>query len=84
MFFIVVDIHLISLFLAKFHPKMSVSWGAGTQYSKLKTHLRLAANRLKLLQKKKTEQAMKARTEIAEFLLGKLLFVFAAINNIYV
>ena len=45
---------------------MSVSWG--TQYAKLKTNLRLAANRLKLLQKKKTEQAVKARTEIAEFL----------------
>jgi len=45
---------------------MSVSWG--TQYAKLKTNLRLAANRLKLLQKKKTEMALKARTEIAEFL----------------
>jgi vacuolar protein sorting-associated protein IST1 len=45
---------------------MSVSWG--TQYAKLKTNLRLAANRLKLLQKKKTEQALKARTEIAEFI----------------
>ncbi|KAI6242032.1 IST1-like protein [Aphelenchoides fujianensis] len=47
---------------------MSVSWG--TQYAKLKTNLRLAANRLRLLQKKKTEQAMKARTEIADFLLN--------------
>lgn len=45
---------------------MSVSWG--TQYAKLKTNLRLAANRLRLLQKKKTEQAIKARTEIAEYL----------------
>uniref|UniRef100_A0A915DV97 IST1 homolog n=1 Tax=Ditylenchus dipsaci TaxID=166011 RepID=A0A915DV97_9BILA len=45
---------------------MSVSWG--TQYAKLKTNLRLASNRLKLLQKKKTEQAQKARIEIAEFL----------------
>ncbi|KAL3072306.1 hypothetical protein niasHT_039123 [Heterodera trifolii] len=45
---------------------MSVSWG--TQYSKLKTNLRLAANRLRLLQKKKTEQAVKARCEIADFL----------------
>jgi len=45
---------------------MSISWG--TQYAKLKTNLRLAANRLKLLQKKKTEMALKARTEIAEFL----------------
>ncbi|KAI6213527.1 hypothetical protein M3Y94_00160900 [Aphelenchoides besseyi] len=47
---------------------MSVSWG--TQYAKLKTNLRLAANRLRLLQKKKTEQAMKARSEIAEFLMS--------------
>jgi len=47
---------------------MSVSWG--TQYAKLKTNLRLAANRLKLLQKKKTELAQKSRTEIAEFLLN--------------
>ncbi|KAE9556688.1 hypothetical protein FO519_000094 [Halicephalobus sp. NKZ332] len=39
----------------------------GTQYPKLKTNLRLAANRLKLLQKKKTELAMKARTEIVDF-----------------
>uniref|UniRef100_A0AC34QR32 IST1 homolog n=1 Tax=Panagrolaimus sp. JU765 TaxID=591449 RepID=A0AC34QR32_9BILA len=39
----------------------------GTQYAKLKTNLRLASNRLKLLQKKKTELAMKARTEIVEF-----------------
>jgi vacuolar protein sorting-associated protein IST1 len=45
-----------------------VSWG--TQYAKLKTNLRLAANRLKLLQKKKTELAQKSRTEIAEFLLN--------------
>jgi len=45
---------------------MSVSWG--TQYAKLKTNLRLAVNRLRLLQKKKTEMAQKARTEIADFL----------------
>lgn len=48
---------------------MSVSWG--TQYAKLKTNLRLGANRLRLLQKKKTEQAMKARNEIAEFISSK-------------
>lgn len=51
---------------------MSVSWG--TQYAKLKTNLRLAANRLRLLQKKKTEQAMKIRTEIADFLQSNFLF----------
>lgn len=47
---------------------MSVPWG--NQLAKLKTNLRLAANRLKLLQKKKTEQAVKARSEIADFLLN--------------
>nr|XP_026490149.1 IST1 homolog isoform X1 [Vanessa tameamea] len=37
-------------------------------YSKLKTHLRLAINRLKLLEKKKTELAQKSRKEIAEYI----------------
>lgn len=37
-------------------------------YTKLKTHLRLAVNRLKLLEKKKTELAQKARKEIAEYI----------------
>ncbi|KAK0411213.1 hypothetical protein QR680_005543 [Steinernema hermaphroditum] len=45
---------------------MSITWG--TQYSKLKTNLRVAINRLKLVQKKKTELALKARTEIADFI----------------
>ncbi|KHJ96510.1 hypothetical protein OESDEN_03534 [Oesophagostomum dentatum] len=45
---------------------MSISWGA--QYPKLKTNLRLAVNRLKLMGKKKTEIAMKARTEIADYI----------------
>uniref|UniRef100_A0A0N5AFL2 IST1 homolog n=1 Tax=Syphacia muris TaxID=451379 RepID=A0A0N5AFL2_9BILA len=45
---------------------MSISFG--TQYAKLKTNLRLAINRLKLVEKKKTEQALKGRTEIAEFI----------------
>lgn len=45
---------------------MSISWG--TQYAKLKTNLRLAINRLKLLEKKKTEMALKSRTEIADFI----------------
>lgn len=47
----------------------------GTQYPKLKTNLRLAANRLKLLQKKKTELAMKARTEIVDFVTSKFDFI---------
>ncbi|XP_050681709.1 IST1 homolog isoform X1 [Leptidea sinapis] len=37
-------------------------------YTKLKTHLRLSVNRLKLLEKKKTELAQKARKEIAEYI----------------
>ncbi|VDN95137.1 unnamed protein product [Brugia pahangi] len=48
---------------------MSISWG--TQYSKLKTNLRLAINRLKLLEKKKTEMALKSRTEIADFIANR-------------
>ncbi|VDN27323.1 unnamed protein product [Cylicostephanus goldi] len=51
---------------------MSISWGA--QYPKLKTNLRLAINRLKLMGKKKTEMAMKARTEIAEYIACKAEF----------
>lgn len=37
-------------------------------YSKLKTNLRLAENRLKLLEKKKIELTQKARKEIADYL----------------
>ncbi|XP_043493670.1 IST1 homolog [Polistes fuscatus] len=37
-------------------------------YTKLKTHLRLAINRLKLLEKKKTELAQKAQKEIADYI----------------
>ncbi|XP_072941087.1 IST1 homolog isoform X2 [Epargyreus clarus] len=37
-------------------------------YTKLKTNLRLAINRLKLLEKKKTELAQKARKEIADYI----------------
>lgn len=43
-------------------------FSSGPNYSKLKTHLRLAVNRLKLLEKKKTELAQKARKEIADYL----------------
>ncbi|XP_055357998.1 IST1 homolog [Paramacrobiotus metropolitanus] len=42
--------------------------GGGNQYARLKTNLRLALNRLKLLEKKKSELAQKARREIAEYL----------------
>uniref|UniRef100_A0A1I8HIQ3 IST1 homolog n=1 Tax=Macrostomum lignano TaxID=282301 RepID=A0A1I8HIQ3_9PLAT len=37
-------------------------------YSKLKTNLRLVINRLKLLEKKKTELALKARKEISDYI----------------
>jgi len=41
---------------------------SGPNYNKLKTNLRLSINRLKLLGKKKTEQAQKARKEIADYI----------------
>ncbi|KAE8743289.1 hypothetical protein FOCC_FOCC011118 [Frankliniella occidentalis] len=48
-------------------------FSSGPNYTKLKTHLRLAINRLKLLEKKKTELAQKARKEIADYLAaGKI------------
>ncbi|XP_065341062.1 IST1 homolog [Cloeon dipterum] len=43
-------------------------FSSGPNYVKLKTHLRLAINRLKLLEKKKTELAQKARKEIADYI----------------
>lgn len=43
-------------------------FSSGPNYTKLKTHLRLAVNRLRLLEKKKTELAQKSRKEIAEYL----------------
>ncbi|KAJ8883100.1 hypothetical protein PR048_014939 [Dryococelus australis] len=43
-------------------------FASGLSYPKLKTNLRLAINRLKLLEKKKTELAQKARTEIADYI----------------
>ncbi|XP_066290238.1 IST1 homolog isoform X8 [Branchiostoma lanceolatum] len=46
----------------------STMFGTGFRGNKLKTNLRLCVNRLKLLEKKKTELAQKARKEIAEYL----------------
>lgn len=47
-------------------------FASGPNYSKLKTNLRLAVNRLKLLEKKKSELTQKARKEIADYLaIGK-------------
>nr|CAH7744484.1 unnamed protein product [Callosobruchus chinensis] len=43
-------------------------FSSGPNYTKLKTNLRLALSRLKLLQKKKTELTEKSRREIAEYL----------------
>lgn len=43
-------------------------FSSGPNYTKLKTHLRLSVNRLKLLEKKKTELAQKSRKEIADYL----------------
>ncbi|XP_012945750.1 IST1 homolog [Aplysia californica] len=41
---------------------------SGPSYTKLKTNLRLIINRLKLLEKKKTEMALKSRKEIADYI----------------
>lgn len=41
---------------------------SGPNYTKLKTNLRLVINRLKLLEKKKTEIALKSRKEIADYI----------------
>ncbi|XP_043470135.1 IST1 homolog [Leptopilina heterotoma] len=43
-------------------------FASGPNYTKLKTNLRLAINRLKLLEKKKSELAQKARKEIADYI----------------
>ncbi|XP_033218082.1 IST1 homolog isoform X2 [Belonocnema kinseyi] len=43
-------------------------FASGPNYTKLKTNLRLAINRLKLLEKKKTELTQKARKEIADYI----------------
>ena len=40
----------------------------GPNYEKLKTNLKLTINRLKLLEKKKTETTVKARRDIAEYM----------------
>jgi vacuolar protein sorting-associated protein IST1 len=40
----------------------------GTNHSKLKTNLKLAIQRLKLLERKKTENAKKSTKEIADYI----------------
>merc|ERR1712076_116597 len=47
-------------------------FSSGPNYNKLKTSLKLTINRLKLLEKKKTETALKSRKEIADYIqIGK-------------
>lgn len=48
--------------------KSFIMFKSGPNYNKLKTNLRLVINRLKLLEKKKTELALKARKEIADYI----------------
>lgn len=58
-------------------------FSSAPNYNKLKTNLRLACNRLKLLEKKKTETNQKARKEIA----GNIshLFVFhSVVHNLII
>lgn len=45
-------------------------FSSSPNYNKLKTNLRLTINRLKLLEKKKTEIGQKARKEIADYITG--------------
>jgi len=45
-------------------------FSSGPNYNKLKTNLRLCINRLKLLEKKKSEMALKSRKEIADYISG--------------
>lgn len=64
---------------------MPLAQSSHPNYTKLKTNLRLAVNRLKLLEKKKSELAQKDRREIADYLAaGKVNLVafpvFAALS----
>lgn len=45
-------------------------FSSGPNYTKLKTNLKLAMSRLKLLQKKKMELTEKSRKEIADYLIA--------------
>jgi hypothetical protein len=62
--------------IVNFNINLLKMFSSGPQYTKLKTNLRLVINRLKLLEKKKTEQAQKSRKEIAEYIAG-LCLVFS-------
>jgi len=52
------------------YPAVVRMFSSGPKYQKLTTNLRLVINRLKLLEKKKTEMAVKARREIADYLIA--------------
>uniref|UniRef100_K7GG87 IST1 homolog n=1 Tax=Pelodiscus sinensis TaxID=13735 RepID=K7GG87_PELSI len=51
-----------------FLQELDVMLGSGFKAERLRVNLRLVINRLKLLEKKKTELAQKARKEIADYL----------------
>uniref|UniRef100_A0A8B9NSW9 IST1 homolog n=1 Tax=Apteryx owenii TaxID=8824 RepID=A0A8B9NSW9_APTOW len=53
---------------AKEQLKVFIMLGSGFKAERLRVNLRLVINRLKLLEKKKTELAQKARKEIADYL----------------
>lgn len=55
-------------------------FSSGPNYNKLKTNLRLAISRLKLLEKKKTELNQKAKKEVADYLAaGKVSYFWACL-----
>lgn len=56
-------------------------FSSAPNYNKLKTNLRLACNRLKLLEKKKTETNQKARKEIAG--MNHLLFSYQSSDVLF-
>ena len=47
----------------------------GTNHSKLKTNLKIAIQRLKLIEKKKTENARKSTKEIADYLRASIKII---------
>jgi len=59
------------MFKAKFNDK------------KFKTNVRLCINRLKLVEKKKTEMALKARKEIADYIKISKTGIFSAIELVH-
>lgn len=63
------NLHIIThFFVYSISGHINIMFDSGPNYSKLKTNLRLAVNRLKLLEKKNTELALKARREIADYI----------------